>query len=140
MPRPRFSLRTLLILTACLAACCYWRDRPRRVANQLEALIDAREYVAVRSMYTPAWHPMKVGFGPAGEWRVVHRPQTAMDWLAGRYYVSVNSKVSRSGFSTAWPMLVTSDGIAVAGGRQVADASGQLSGKDLGRLPLSVRY
>jgi hypothetical protein len=113
---------------------------PRRVANQLEALIDAREYEAVRGMYTPGWHHVKVGFGPAGDWRVVHRPQSAMDWLAGRYYVTVNSKVSRSGFSIAHPMLVTSDGIAVAGDRQAADASGQLIGKGFGTRPSIQRF
>jgi hypothetical protein len=126
MPRPRFSLRGLLLLTACLAAFCYWRDRPRRIANQFAELIQAENFEAAEKMYTPPGQPRRVGFGPAGDWRVVRKPQSARDWLAGRYYVTVTSKVFSRGHSFAWPMLVTGDDISLIEDRQVVDGSGQV--------------
>jgi hypothetical protein len=50
MKRPRISLRGLLILTALLAAFCYWRDRPRQVANRFVAAIEAGDYRAAEAI------------------------------------------------------------------------------------------
>jgi hypothetical protein len=42
MKPPRFSLRALILLTALLAGFCYWRDRPRQMANRFVAAIEGR--------------------------------------------------------------------------------------------------
>ena len=39
--KPRISLRGLLIFTAIVATFCYWRDRPRQIANRFVAAIEA---------------------------------------------------------------------------------------------------
>ena len=48
---PRFSIRTLLILTALVAAVCYWWiARPTIVANRFAAAVEGGEFVAAESM------------------------------------------------------------------------------------------
>jgi hypothetical protein len=49
--RPRFSLRWLLLLTALVAAVCYWWiARPTNVANRFAAAIDSADYAAAQGM------------------------------------------------------------------------------------------
>jgi hypothetical protein len=51
--RPRFSLRTLLVLTALVAAGCYWWIvRPTIVATRFARAIHAKEYTAADALYT----------------------------------------------------------------------------------------
>jgi hypothetical protein len=40
MRRPRFSLRGLLVFTTLLSMLCYWRDRPRWLANRFVTVIE----------------------------------------------------------------------------------------------------
>jgi hypothetical protein len=47
MKPPRFSLRGLLLLTAIVAALGYWRDRPRQIANQFTAALEAKDRAAL---------------------------------------------------------------------------------------------
>jgi len=49
--RPRFSLRTLLVLTALIAAGCYWWiARPTIVAEQFIAAIRRTDYASAESL------------------------------------------------------------------------------------------
>lgn len=53
--RPRFCLRTLLILTALLAAACYWWvARPTVVAQQFIVAIDRDDFHALQSNWVDA--------------------------------------------------------------------------------------
>jgi hypothetical protein len=47
----RFSLRTLLILTALAAAGCYWFARPMVVAYRFVRAIDAEDYAAADAQF-----------------------------------------------------------------------------------------
>ena len=51
--RPRFSLRTLLVLTVILAAACYWWiARPTMIANRFIAAIDqGHDYTAADAWF-----------------------------------------------------------------------------------------
>ena len=57
--RVRFSLRGLLIVTALLAAFCYWRDRPRQIANQFVAAFESKDRVTLNRLLTPVF-PMNL--------------------------------------------------------------------------------
>lgn len=49
--RPRFTLRTLLILTALAAAACYWFvARPTIVANRFVAAVNRGDYPAAQAL------------------------------------------------------------------------------------------
>jgi hypothetical protein len=48
---PRISIRGLLFLTALVAAFCYWRDRPRQIANRLVAAIEAGDYELADALF-----------------------------------------------------------------------------------------
>jgi hypothetical protein len=88
MKPPRFSLRSWLILTACLAAFLYWRDRPRQMANRFVALMEAGDYLAAKAMFgeqVGRWNKPLI----MDEWKAFRKRQSAADWLRGRCYVSI---------------------------------------------------
>ncbi len=50
VPRPRFSLRTLLLLTALAAVICAWLTLPKLNAQKFIRLCEQRDYVAADNM------------------------------------------------------------------------------------------
>lgn len=48
--RFRYSIRTLLVLTALVAVACYWLARPHFLARQFAAAIEAGDYAAAAAM------------------------------------------------------------------------------------------
>ncbi len=55
IPRPRFSLRTLLIATAILAGLCYyWIGMPRATAKRFVDAISAEDFSAADQMFQKA--------------------------------------------------------------------------------------
>jgi hypothetical protein len=104
MKPPRFSLRGLLILTASLAAFCYWRDRPRQVAKRFVAAVEAGDYKLAEAMLDekasigstvfdlrPPPRLLRDASTKPLKWTVVENGQTFGDWLTGRYHVSLDA-------------------------------------------------
>ena len=89
----------MLILTAGLAAFCYWRDRPRQVANRFVAAIEAGDYAAAEAMFGGD----RVGIAnpptEMSEWEVIQVVPSAVDWLCGRREVLVIGNVNEIGFT-----------------------------------------
>lgn len=56
--RPRFSLRTLLIVTAAVAAFGWWREQPRKTAERFVAAIEAGRYGEADELLTDADDPL----------------------------------------------------------------------------------
>jgi hypothetical protein len=88
--RFRFSLRALLVLTACLAAVAYYRDRPRQLADRFVRAVAARDFElanATCNRELPIFGlELKYGRRPI---TAVREPQSVADWLAGRCLVTV---------------------------------------------------
>ena len=52
--RPRFSLRTLLIITTLIALCCYyWVIRPTQTAKQFVRAVNSEDYATADKL---TWH------------------------------------------------------------------------------------
>jgi hypothetical protein len=83
----RFSLCGLLILTALLAAFCYWRDRPRQIANRFVAAIEAGEYELADFIAGDGGFSVTELAGSGGEFWVGPQRQTVSDWLSGQCHV-----------------------------------------------------
>lgn len=90
MPRPRFSLRTLLTAAVLVALVGYFLDLPRQNATRFAALVNAGEYGKAETMFGE-----RVGLvgKPTifGEFRATLDNQTFDDWLRGRYPMTVAS-------------------------------------------------
>jgi hypothetical protein len=88
MPRPRFSLRGLLLLTVALAAFCWYRDLPRQYAIRFAALREAGEHKAASQLIVghEGHSAQKKLHAPARmpDWKVASLKQTPKDWLLGR--------------------------------------------------------
>src|SRR5262245_4175976 len=119
MKRPRFTLRALFILTGLLAAFCYWRDRPRQVANRFIALIEAGDYQAAEAMFGGK----RVGISnvPAGmsDVKASRKRQSAADWLWGQCYVNFTGTVGNDDYLL--PSIATATGMQ-AGNWRLRDA------------------
>jgi hypothetical protein len=89
MPRPRFSLCGLLLLTAAVAIVCWYRDLPRQNANRFANLIEAGECAAAEDMFDDA--PLELC---AGKSDVDLLGQSLADWLRGRYPIRVELHAS----------------------------------------------
>ena len=50
--RPRFSIRTLLILTGVVATACWWIVRPSIVAQRFVAAIDQNNFASIDAMWS----------------------------------------------------------------------------------------
>jgi hypothetical protein len=88
--KPRFTIRVLLILTACLAAFCYWRDRPRQIANQFVAAIESGDYKLAESMFKTHYSALTTMPPPRPPyWVADPLGQGPSDWFAGRYPLRV---------------------------------------------------
>jgi hypothetical protein len=113
MKFPRFSLRTLLILTACLAALCYWRDRPRRLARQFANAINARDFTAANQLFSDPLQQLPDKMGPR-IWRGVCVPQSASDWIRGECFL--NMVLPLDGQKISVPLVAESNGVKYLGG------------------------
>jgi hypothetical protein len=109
--RPRISLRGLLILTALLAAFCYWRNRPRQIASQFVAAIEAGDYAFADTLVVDddGTFSMRECAGPAGEFWIVRVPQTSTDWLNGQCRITFVGK--GSAFGVDGTVAATASGI-----------------------------
>jgi hypothetical protein len=110
MTRPRFSLRGLLLLTALVAAFCYWHDRPRRVANKFAALLEGANFEAANAMIFLGEHRMTAAFH-ASAYEVQRSEQSLRDWLSGRCPIVVRDKRLSSPAHPA-PILHTAEASA----------------------------
>lgn len=113
----RFSLRKLLLLTACLAAFCYWRDRPRQIADRFVAAVDARDRGLTDSLFVSGTQgPWVFEFGgPDGEYAAVRETQSPLEWLKGQCRVVVEIKQKNWQFHGVVSFLVTAQGVEVYG-------------------------
>jgi hypothetical protein len=85
--RPRFSLRGLLLLTACLAALLYWFSRPLQVANHFVAAIEAGDHKAAEAMFTTDDRELTNLSQSVPGWAALPITRSARDWFAGRYFI-----------------------------------------------------
>src|SRR5262245_1142029 len=109
MKRPRFSLRTLLILTALLAAFCYYRDRPRQVANRFIAAIEAGHYRAAEAVFGE-----RVGLAnppKGGTWVAEREKQSVDDWLHGRCYIRMYTDLDKHRFKHRFVTRIAVSGV-----------------------------
>jgi hypothetical protein len=118
MKLPRFSLRGLLLLTACLAIFCYWRDRPRQVAKRFAAAVEAGDFQAAEAMFTIKDDHFPKLPPASPHWKALPIKSTWQDWLAGRCVVRVSNSLQRN--SIACYMHVTATGIRQTGMWHVA--------------------
>jgi len=116
MKLPRFSLRALLLLTALLAAFCYWRDRPRQIANQFVAAIEAGDLGGARAMFLKDHSGLSSKPRLADGWFTSRQRQTTADWFAGRCFVDVYRQ--RGGGVIADRVKVSALGVKVVDSRQ----------------------
>jgi hypothetical protein len=91
----RFSLRCLLVLAACVAALCYWHERPRRIAEQFVEAIRAGDYKLAEAMFVAGsdYNPLSNKPAAAKEWKATTVEQTTKDWLAGRCFVLISTNI-----------------------------------------------
>jgi hypothetical protein len=88
--RFRFRLRTLLALTALVAAACWWVTRPTVVANRFLRAMEARDYGAADQLFSDPSDAVQsrireaVGNWPLMSTECVLAKATWADWLAGR--------------------------------------------------------
>jgi hypothetical protein len=91
----RISLRGLLLLTVCLATFCYWRDRPRQIANRFVAAIEAGDYELAESIFADD------GLGLTDEqsiftgWEARNLGQSAGEWLRGHHEIYIRAIYGR---------------------------------------------
>jgi hypothetical protein len=89
MPRPRFSLRGLLLLTACLAVFITVWDRPRRIASRFAAAIEAGDRATADAIYKHGNFSV-IDFAQDGSKFDSHRARQSIgDWLLGRCRVVI---------------------------------------------------
>ncbi len=87
--KPRISLRGLLVLTTCLAAVCWWRDRPRQIANRFVAAIEAGDYEAADAMFVRGRSLYDETVGHATFSASQYKPSLA-DWMRGERFIDLN--------------------------------------------------
>jgi hypothetical protein len=84
--RMRVSIRGLFIITALIAAFCYWRDRPRQIANRFVKAIEARDQAALDRLVKDDRRTDDVFslFGnSATDASALREGQTISDWMKG---------------------------------------------------------
>jgi hypothetical protein len=88
--RPRFSLRTLLILTALAATACWWVTPPTVVANRFLRAMQARDFAAADQFFSDPSNAVQsrirevVGNWPLMSTESMLVKATWADWLTGR--------------------------------------------------------
>src|SRR5687768_9737013 len=83
--KPRFSLRALLIIVACLAALGYWRNRPRQIADQFVAALVAGDYQLANSLFVAEYDQANafIADDSAAEFWAERQSQSTTEWLRG---------------------------------------------------------
>jgi hypothetical protein len=88
----RFSLRTMLILVTLVAALCWWRDRPRRLADHFVEAVEAGRYEAADSLFSDSGQRSIVEFMERDDRNRIHakrKPQSPSEWLKGQCGVAL---------------------------------------------------
>lgn len=112
----RFSLRTMLILVTCVAALCWWRDRPRRLAVQFADAIEAGRYDEADAMVVEPMRREIAAFVTQDDRNRIdaqRERQSPADWLRGRCEVLLQLEDFHGlGNSMTGIAAVTSQGVA----------------------------
>ena len=88
----RFSLRTMMILVTCAAALCWWRDRPRRLAERFVEAVEAGRYEAADAMSSDPDDESIAQFMKRDDRNRIHairEAQTPGEWLRGQCRVAL---------------------------------------------------
>jgi len=84
----RFSLHTTLILMTCAAALCWWRDRPRRLAEQFVEAVNAGDYESADAMFVDEQREAIARFLERDDRnrliKAEREVQTASEWINGQ--------------------------------------------------------
>jgi hypothetical protein len=114
----RFSVRRLLLLTACVAVICWWLDRPRQLANAFAAAVEAGDYELARSMIDPdhakfirlpSEQVVERPNQPPHTWGLWQPEPSLLDWFRGRRRIIVAGLAGPEGCSN--PFTVTARGV-----------------------------
>jgi hypothetical protein len=121
----RFSLRTLLILMTFAAALCWWRDRPRRLADRFVDAIEAGNFEAANSMIVDRQWEVFAAFLKRDERNRIldaaRETQTSREWINGQCRVAVTFlDFEGLGGSITVLMMATNEGIREWNVRQPA--------------------
>jgi hypothetical protein len=93
--RPRFSLRSLLVVFTLAIVFCVWRDQPRKVANRFVAAVDAQRYAAADALLTNRDEQLVAQFVARDDRNQIgaeRLPQSLTEWLSGKCHVAVSLK------------------------------------------------
>jgi hypothetical protein len=111
----RFSLRAMLVLVTCAALACWWRDQPRRNANEFVEAVENGRYAAADAMFLEGTHPFMVRVMEGDDRNSIaaqRRPQTPGEWLRGECLVEVRVEDFRGlGATITLNVVATSGGI-----------------------------
>ena len=112
----RFSLRTLLILVTCAAVLCWWRDRPRQIADRFIGAVEAEQYETADSLFASSDNRVIKLFMSRDERNQIHaerQPQSAGDWLSGECRIAVRMEDYKGlGASLRVDTYATAEGVA----------------------------
>jgi hypothetical protein len=112
----RFSLRALMILMTCAAVLCWWRDRPRRMANRFIDAIDSGRLEAADAMFVNDQQGLLVRFLQRDERNqvrgAVRVPQTSWEWINGQCRIAMTFlDFEHLGGHVVVMMMATNEGI-----------------------------
>jgi hypothetical protein len=82
----RFSLRTVIILTALVAAFCAWRSRPSVLAQKFVDAVNAADYTTADMLLPEDGRPFADRYEAITATR---RRQSFVDWISGRCVIDV---------------------------------------------------
>ncbi len=121
----RFSLRTMLILMTCAAALCWWRDRPRRMADQFVDAIEAGDFEAAKAMIVDRQREVIACFLERDVRNRIldgeRETQSSWEWINGQCRVAVTFlDFEGLGGSITVLMMATNEGIREWNVRQPA--------------------
>lgn len=83
----RFSLRTMLIVTAVLAGFVFWRTRPATIARQFLYAVESERFADADALCVRPEDRFFEGWRTRGRWTAItvsFEKQSAVDWLLGR--------------------------------------------------------
>jgi hypothetical protein len=89
----RFSLRTMLIFMTCAAALCWWRDRPRRLADRFVDAIAAGDYAVADALLVDEQKELVARFLDRDErnriLKAERERQTSREWINGQCRIAM---------------------------------------------------
>jgi hypothetical protein len=110
----QFSLRVMLILTAAVAAFCWQREQPRKVAKRFVQAVESRQFAEADGLFVDPRHRFAKQFmeDSRNQIAVTRSKQTFLEWLLGRCRVLVHLEDYRGlGASISTHMIATSRGL-----------------------------